>query len=277
MTKDKSLMKPIIDVHTHIFPDFLAEKAIASLSENSKPYFPHTDGTAHGLLTSMKENGITASFVANIATKPEQARPILDWSLTVRSEKIIPLGSIYPASKTWKTEIDEIKKSNLPGIKLHALYQNFNLDDKSLYPIYNYIVNNNLFLLIHAGYDIAFPTAVNALPVRVSKVIKDFPDLKLIVAHLGGWRDWENAYKYLIGENVYLETSFIHEVESDLQLKIIQNHNPNLILFGTDSPWLSQKEQIAAINKIDISNDIKEKIFYKNAINLLKSVNYITG
>ncbi|MCK4796224.1 MAG: amidohydrolase family protein, partial [Spirochaetes bacterium] len=193
----------IIDVHTHAFPDFLAEKAIFSLAENSKEYKPFTDGTINGLLESMKKSGIEKSFIANIATKPEQVIPILDWSKKIHSNKIIPLGSFHPQSDNWQQEIDAIRNAGLPGIKLHPMYQNFTIDDKSMFPIYEYISQKKLFILMHAGYDVAFPKDRRALPFRIKNIIKDFPKLILIAAHLGAWRDWKNAAYELIGKNVF--------------------------------------------------------------------------
>ena len=52
---------------------------------------------------------------------------------------------------------------------------------------------------------------------------------------------------------------------------LLQNHDPDYLLFGTDSPWDDQKK---AINDIDIlvsDEDLKRKLFYENAIKLLKS------
>ena len=49
----------IIDFHTHIFPDVIAQRAYDSLTKNANgEYFPRYDLTAKGLLDSMKKYGI---------------------------------------------------------------------------------------------------------------------------------------------------------------------------------------------------------------------------
>ena len=68
-----------IDFHTHIFPDKIAKQAMDALAAESGDYRPRTDGTLQGLLDSMKRANIAASLVANIATKPAQMFPVLEF------------------------------------------------------------------------------------------------------------------------------------------------------------------------------------------------------
>ncbi len=65
----------IVDIHTHVFPDELAPRAVAVLSGNSSVQ-PFTDGTCAGLRASMSRAGIDRAAVMPIATKPEQVRSI---------------------------------------------------------------------------------------------------------------------------------------------------------------------------------------------------------
>lgn len=264
----------IIDVHVHAFPDFLAVKALEKLVEHSGPYKPFTDGTIGALDISMMEAGINISFIANIATQPDQTENILKWSKSIHTTDIIPLGSIHPTSVNWKNEIDRTKWNNLPGFKFHPMYQNFSIDDRSMYPIYEYISSKNLFILMHAGYDIAFPNDRRASSDKIKKVIGDFPDLKMIAAHLGGWQEWEDVYKNLIGRDIYLETSFINEVDEKLRDMILKKHDENLIVFGSDSPWQEQKAQVQCIYDLKVSDEFKDKVLYKNAMALIESIDY---
>lgn len=57
----------IIDFHTHIFPDKLAPRATAHLSELCHEA-PATDGTASGLIASMKRAGISLSVALPVLT-----------------------------------------------------------------------------------------------------------------------------------------------------------------------------------------------------------------
>lgn len=264
----------IIDTHCHAFPDFLAEKALNALSEHSGDYKPHIEGKISDLLISMDKAGILTAFIANIATKPEQAEPIVKWSKEIHSKRIIPLGSFHPTSVNWQHDIDMIKAAGLPGIKLHPMYQNFEVDEKNMLEKYEYIMNKKLFILFHSGYDIAFPGDTRAKPFRFKNIKKLFPDLKIISSHIGGWQDWNDVLEYEAGLDIYFETSFINEIDKSLFQKIFNKHDKNKFLFGTDSPWLNQKQEADNILKLNFSADITEKIFYKNAEQLLKSADY---
>ena len=61
----------LIDFHTHVFPDALAPRAIASLSAQANET-PSTDGTVAGLCASMKAAGVTHSVTLPVITKVSQ-------------------------------------------------------------------------------------------------------------------------------------------------------------------------------------------------------------
>ncbi|OQB69287.1 MAG: Amidohydrolase [Spirochaetes bacterium ADurb.Bin133] len=268
--RNKTMNSKIIDFHTHAFPDFLAEKAVTKLAEHSGEYKPFHMGSIKELLASMDGAGVDKSLVANIATKPEQIASILKWSGEIRSDRILPLASFYPNNPNWQSDVEAIKKSGFRGIKLHPLYQNFFIDDENLFDIYDRLQTEEIFILFHAGYDIAFGKQDNAAPFRIAKILKEFPRLTIIASHMGSWKDWDNVLALLSGKNLYFDTSFIHEIEPALRDKILSKHNDEFFLFGSDSPWLSQKQQIDFIDGLNISSDYKEKIFYKNGENFLR-------
>ena len=71
----------IIDFHTHIFPDKIAESAINILSKKSN-LVPQTNGTVLDLQNKTKEVGIDYSLVLPVVTSPKQTKSINDFSLT---------------------------------------------------------------------------------------------------------------------------------------------------------------------------------------------------
>lgn len=259
----------ITDFHSHAFPDALARKALCALSERSGEYRPHTEGTIASLLGSMDDAGVSRSVVASIATKPAQFAPILEWSLSVKSSRIVPLASVHPLSGNFEAEIDAAADAGFPGIKLHPLYQSFVVDDKKVYPLYDKIRSRGMFILFHAGYDIAYPGDESASARRIARMIKDFPDLAVIASHLGGWKDWENVDECLAGKNIYLETSFISMIEPSLRNRILGRHPREMILFGSDSPWLKPSDEIRAVESLGLSDSDLEKIFSLNAKKLI--------
>ena len=55
---------------------------------------------------------------------------------------------------------------------------------------------------------------------------------------------------------------------------MLENHNPDYLLFGTDSPWDDQKKAVIGIENLISDETLKRKIFYENAARLLKSANF---
>ncbi len=259
----------IVDVHTHCFPDFLAERAMDALCSSSDIKAYH-NGTLNGLIKSMDNAGITKSVIQSIATRPSQTENILDWSLEIKSDRIEPFISIHPEYKEYDTILKKARDNGLIGVKVHPHYQSFMINDEKYFYLYEAYCKYNFIVLFHAGADIAFPGYDNASVARLINVLDRFPQMRLILAHYGAYREWDEVYEKIAGRDVYIETSFILEERGeDMFLKILKKHPKDKILFGTDSPWLEQKNAVKLVEESDIDKDLKEKVFYKNYSMLL--------
>lgn len=163
-------------------------------------------------------------------------------------------------------------------------------------------LNGLLDFMEKSGVDIGLPEPVHCLPDKMRKVLDRLKPEKMVLAHLGGWKQWEEVYEYLAGENVYLDTSFtvgvsvnhkkdltilsvdnqseniISEnrakytgyIEQELFWKILKKHGTDRILFATDSPWSNAAVGIEYIKNLPINEEEKKQILGKNAIRLLK-------
>jgi predicted TIM-barrel fold metal-dependent hydrolase len=260
----------VIDVHAHAFPDRIADRALDALCETSGEYRPFIGGTIADLVTSMDEAGIDKALVANIATKPEQLRSILAWSSEIASDRLVPLGSVHPDSLSWEQDINAVADAGLRGVKLHPMYQRFIVDEPKMYPFYEKIAERNLFVLFHAGFDIAFPGDESAAPERFLRIRKDIPGLVMIAAHFGGWRMWDRVLASIAGTDIYFDTSFIHELEPGILGAFLARHDRDRFLFATDSPWTQQKKSVERIEALPIDDDFRKKILSGNAIELMR-------
>ena len=259
----------IIDFHTHAFPDTLAGRAIPHL-EAEGDITAYLDGTVSSLIRTMDETGIDASVVASIATKPEQFSSILRWSLEIATDRIIPFPSIHPADVSAVEQISEIKQSGLKGVKLHPYYQEFSLREDRIKAIVARIEREGLVLLLHTGFDLAFDMRRIADPEMISEVLSEFPGLKLVATHYGAWEDWDEAEKYLIGRDVYIDTSFSFPyLGVERAAEFLNKHPDNYVLFGSDSPWGSQRIDLQIIDSFRLSDGRKAKLFGVNAMKLL--------
>ncbi|MCM8769760.1 MAG: amidohydrolase family protein [Candidatus Omnitrophica bacterium] len=260
----------VIDFHTHAFPDNLAERAMKALAEEGNiPYY--LDGKVSSLLASMDKAGITKSALCSIATKVNQFASILKWSEEIRTDRIIPFPSLHPDDPDWPQHIRCIKKANFPGIKMHPYYQNFDADEDRLFPLYELIAREKLILVLHTGFDFAFPRIRKADPARIHRILQAVPGLLLVTTHLGAWEDWEEVQRYLLGKPIYMEISFSLEYLGVARSRfLILNHPPEYILFGTDSPWADQAKCLEEFRKLNLPSELEERILGENALALLK-------
>jgi len=264
-------MTQIIDIHTHAFPDELAQRAVTMLSEHANVP-PHTDGTCEGLRASMKRAGIARSAIMPIATKPSQVRSINRWAAEVNSrfEDLLCFGTLHPAQEDWREEIERITADGIRGIKLHPDYQGFFVDDSAMIPIYRALSDAGLVLLMHAGVDIGLPPPVHCTPERLARVLDAVPDLVLIAAHMGGYKCWEEVERRLVGRALYFDTSYsMADLGEERMLHLIRAHGTDRILFGTDSPWTDQSAEVRVFCTLPLSQDELAAILGGNAARLL--------
>lgn len=263
----------IIDFHTHIFPEKIAGKTIESL-EKLSGITASTNGTLEGLLASMEHTGVDMSVIMPVATKPSQMESINAYAKEICEKypgKLISFGGIHPDVEDYKKELKHIKELGLKGIKIHPDYQGVMIDDIRFMNIIDYASELGLIILTHAGIDIGLPEKVHCPPDRMRKVIDKIQPEKMIVAHYGGWKQWQEVCDYLAGENVYLDTAFTFDyIDREMFLRILQKHNADKILFATDSPWSYASRDIEALKNMPVDESIKQKIFSENAKKLLE-------
>jgi len=93
------------------------------------------------------------------------------------------------------------------ALKVHPVHAGCAVDDKALYPAYSVCEARGIPLIVHCGTS-NFPGAENKYgdPVYLDDVLRDFPDLTLVLAHGGrGWWYDAAAFLALTYPNVWIE------------------------------------------------------------------------
>ena len=266
----------IIDFHTHVFPDKIADVTIATLSK-SGGIIPHSDGKATGLISSMNEGSVDISVNLPVVTRPTQMDSIFAFAKGINEEestkgRIISFCGIHPCVEDCEMWLEKIKESGFLGVKIHPDYQGTFFDDPSYIRIMRAAKALDLITLTHAGFDCAYVgQEIKCTPVRVLRALDALGGYdKLVLAHMGGNELYDSVYKELAGENVYFDTSYVLPFLSRAQLeKMVQKHGENKILFATDSPWQSQGEMVRILKSYDLGA-AEDKILCQNARTLLK-------
>lgn len=264
----------IIDFHTHIFPDSIAEKTIGKLGAliNQEPY---TNATLQGIKESMKTSNIDLAVLLPVVTRPAQFQSVNAFAKAVTGQDgLISFGGIHPKTENYQQEIDEIVQLGLKGIKLHPDFQDTFIDEPCYINLIGYALEKDLIVSVHGGVDAGLPDPVHCPPEKTLKMIREVQKRtstdKLVIAHTGGHLMWDDVEQYLVGEKIYMDISYSRkEIPREQMIRIIRNHGVDKMLFGSDSPWDGQGETIGYVRKLPFSEEEKAKILGGNAEKLL--------
>lgn len=274
----------MIDFHVHTFPKAIANKALDKLSKSADTIY-YLDGTLNAMKTSMCKSGINQSVLLPVATGRHQTETINRVAIEInnagKDTGIYSFGGIHPDNTDYKIILRNLAREGIKGIKLHPVFQDVFFDDVRYLRIVDCACENNLAITVHAGYDISFPGKAQATPEHILPVIKKLQPEKLILAHMGGWDCWDEVEDFLIGQNVYFDTSFcltpIRHLNQQSESKmtkeqfchIVRKQGVKKILFGSDSPWSDQKEAVNLVKESGLTAKELSLIFSENGKELL--------
>lgn len=266
----------LIDFHSHIFPDKIAERTLDVLKAGvlkceHVEAVSHFDGTKAGLLDAMSNCGVDISVALPIATKPTQTESINTFAKGVTDTKIISFASLHPDNEDVCRILENIKEAGFCGIKLHPEFQSFYVDSPECINILKKAEELELYTVFHAGSDIGLPPPVHSTPLHFKNALDYVSGKYIIAAHLGGWRMWDDVEKYMVGTEILFDTAFIKDYICPQQAKrIIKNHGSEKVLFGSDNPWENPADTFNFLKSLDLSTQELDNITYKNALKILK-------
>ena len=282
----------IVDIHTHAFPDKLAARTVDKLQGASHTH-PFTDGTVGALRESMAEAGIDHSVVLPVATNAHQVPHVNDSSIAMNERSmetgVLSFGCMHPDFDGWRAELARLAEAGVKGIKLHPVYQEVYFDDPRFLRILDRCAELELIVLIHAGRDVGFPGAPDYVsPQRIASAVRQTDGTTLICAHMGGWRQWDDVERLLPETGVYIDTSFslgsmvsngdgYYKTADDLKLlseerfvRLVRAFGVEKVLFGTDSPWGGQVEEMRKFKALSLSEAEQTAILGTNTSYLLR-------
>lgn len=276
-----------IDFHTHTWPDRVAAVAVPSLKARSNSD-GFTDGTNAGLSQSMKEAGVDLSIVLPVITNPASNSKINQNAAkvneTTEETGIFSFGGIHPEASNLKELVHECKELGLKGLKLHPDYVGIPFNDIRIKNIISYAEEEGLVVVTHAGMDIGLYPPIQCTIDMIIEVMKEVAPSRLILAHMGGWMNWEEVNERLPEYPVYLDTAFsigqipwikeeghkpYHMMVNGTFEKMVHTFGADRICFATDSPWADQKEYVELIQNMQLTDAEKEQIFSGTAKKLL--------
>ncbi len=177
-----------------------------------------------------------------------------------RPDALIGFLSVDPTQEGWEREMREGCESlGLRGIKLLPMYAGFRPDDERLDPLWRYATQKRLPVLLHTGTTFVAQAPLECtLPRHVDAVAIRFPDVKIIMAHLGHPYEGECIATFRKHPNVYADVSALHYRPFQLyhSLMLVQEYGVwNKVLFGTDYPFTTVNASLEGIRSL---NDMLE-------------------
>lgn len=260
-------MIPIVDVHAHVYPEAIAVHAAKSIGQFYGGYPMCYDGQLSTLLTNMRRARISRALVSSVATTPHQVSSInhfLSDAANAHPDHIAALGAMHPDSLHPAADFAEILSLGLRGVKLHPDFLMLPMDDPRFYRIYE-LCEGRLPVCCHLGdsrYD-------NTNPNRAARVLRDFPGLRLVGAHLGGYTVWERVerehlYEY---ENLYADcSSTLQLIPHEDALRLIRLYGAERVMFGTDYPMWEAAPELAALSALPLTEHERENILFATAL-----------
>lgn len=260
--------QPIIDIHAHVFPEKIAQLAVASISDFYEIPMA-SPGTVSDLLAANELAGVDFSVVFSTATRLVQVESINRFMAECQQvPALIGFGTLHPdmsASEIHET-LDIILGNDLRGIKMHPDFQQMEADSSFMHELCRQL-QGRLPILMHAGdprYDYSHPKRIRNLALA-------FPDTQFIAAHFGGWSQWPEAIESLAGlPNLFVDTSSsLPFMPVEEILRLIDAFGIDRILFGSDYPMWQPADEVRLIEALGLTAPEKQAIFWDNSSRLL--------
>lgn len=182
-------------------------------------------------------------------------RYIADY-VAAHPDKLMGFLSVDPTQPGWRRELEAGHRNlGLRGIKLLPMYAGFTPDDARLDPLWQYATQHRLPVLLHTGTTFISQAPLDCtLPRLIDRVAIRFPDVKIIMAHLG--HPFENECVVTIRKhpNVYADISALHYRPFQLyhSLMLVQEYGVwHKLLLGSDYPFTTINATLEGLHKLN--------------------------
>ena len=289
----------VIDAHVHTYKT--PETGLQAMAGSGQA---DCNGTPQELLGIMREAGISKAVQVNmtpvremyeaaIEKLPEedrkQAHPEIAgkmgerlkrrnrWTCEMAREhpELVPFPSVDPLMNTEEmvAELESCaRECGARGIKLHPAEGHYFPRDGRMWPVYAKAQELALPIITHGGLFMMSPDEPYTRPSNFESILQSFPELTLVVAHMGhGFWDEsvELAKKY---SNVYFDTSAVVSgvehlkvLSDDDATELIRKLGIERVMFGSDYPWFNPAMDLKRFLRLPLTPAEKEKILGENA------------
>ena len=260
------MIDAIIDFHNHVWPDKVAPKALGGNIPGMEIF---GDGTVAGLAAAQDRSGVHRSVCLTVANTPAQLDAANSFAGSLDRSRFIPFGTIHPLA-TPDENLRHLREHNLPGVKLHPIFQGYRLDDARLYETLA-ALEGEFCVIAHVG-DGGGGDGSACTPQMVADIATAFPRLALVACHFGGYHHLEDAKRALENVSIVLDTSWppsLATLDATTVREIIRRHGVERVVFASDWPTADPAAEISAIRALGLDDDETRLVLGENARALL--------
>jgi predicted TIM-barrel fold metal-dependent hydrolase len=268
-------LQSLIDAHVHIFPGNIFSAIWKWFDANAWPVRYRM--SSFQILEFLLSRGVTHVIALQYAHKPGIAGKLNAHMVKMCKEfnpRVTGMATVFPGEDDASTILQHAFDSGLDGLKLHAHVQCFDMNSQAMYRLYEYCQSNGKPVVMHVGRE-PKSTAYNCDPYqlcsaeKLEAILKDFPDLRICVPHLGF--DELTAYRELIEkyDNLWLDTTLVITDYFPIEPQIaLRDYRPDRVMYGTDFPNIpyAWDRELKELTALDITQATLERIAYKNAV-----------
>lgn len=166
-----------------------------------------------------------------------------------------------------------IKELGLSGLKIHPSNMNIDADDLRLVPVLRKAAELKVPVMYHSN-----PCLTgfhdNCSPDKINKMIKVFPDIEFITAHMGGMK-YLDAWSGCTWVDISFVLSELVQLYGLEQTnRILRIFGPERLIFGTDFPERNYEIYCSILDQMDFTDDEKKKIAFENINKIVKIKDY---
>ncbi len=205
----------VTDAHVHIFPHGIFRAVWKWFDSYGYPIRYRM--RSEELIGFLLSRGISHIVALQYAHKPGIAYGLNQYMTELCRQypgRITGMATVFPGEKEAVYILKQAFASGLKGVKLHCHVQCFDMNSNEMNAIYDLCVSEKKPLVMHAGREPNSP-AYSCDPRLLCKadkleiVVRDFPELKICVPHLGA--DEYLTYRHLTEkyDNLWLDTAMV--------------------------------------------------------------------
>lgn len=278
---------PIVDVHSHYwrYPDHFgdsfreqAKRAKAGVELDLTVNWDEYERTSVPGVVTVVFGGKAKLSGVWVDDRDVQAY------VAARPRQLIGFLSLDPTQPEWERELQVgHQELGLLGIKLMPMYAGFRPDDERLDPLWKYAQKHGLPVLLHTGTTfIAQAPLECTLPRHLDPVATRFPEVRLILAHLGHPYEGECIAVIRKHLHAYADLSALHYRPFQLyhSLMLVQEYGVwDKVLFGTDYPFTTVQATIDGLRGLNgmvagtslprLNEEAIERLIHRDSLPLL--------